>query len=80
MPCLDIRTADLPISFLVSREIYAKVVPLVAGTAVPEEQMHQKILDEFFFRCTVETEAAVSPFPELTGILALMQWCLVSMW
>lgn len=39
---------------------------------MPEEQMHQEIPDEFFFRCAVETEAAVSPFPELTGILSQM--------
>ena len=72
MPCQDIRTADFSIPFLVSGEIHAKVVPLIAGTTVPEEQMHQKILDEFFFRCTIETEVTVSSFPELTGILALM--------
>lgn len=72
MPCQDIRTADLPIPFLVSREIHAKVVPFVAGPALPEEQVRQKILDEFFFRYTVEAEVTVSPFPELARVFALV--------
>jgi hypothetical protein len=72
MPCQDIRTADFSIPFLVSGEIHAKVVPFVAGPALPEEQVRQKILDEFFFRYTVEAEVTVSPFPELARVFALV--------